>query len=192
MTSAAVSQSPSFLRSPFAHFKELNLHAATLDTLLSQDTTFFKKLGTWGWGLCYAVVVDSQHAYIGNGMMFQVLNALIPGTPVIVGELAVENEITCIFVRGTYAYVTNTSGFLIIDISNATFPRQVASLALSGLTMGVSVQGLVAYVGTYSGRLVSIDITDPSNPRVLGSISTGIERVNLIAPKDSLVYSLRV
>jgi hypothetical protein len=134
-----------------------------------------------------------------------------PAVPAIVGSLRDTNEFFGgygVAVSGRYAYVagqgvlsgqpaipdTGTGSFAVVNVSNPAAPRIVSHLDNSSLPMpwngsqalehatAVFVHGHYAYVtAAYSNRLTIIDISNPSNPRIIGS------NPNLAFPVDVAV-----
>jgi hypothetical protein len=81
------------------------------------------------------------------------------------------------FSEGKLAYCTLT-GIIVWDISDLSAPQKLGSLPLgSGSGYGhtcwsVSYQAPYAYVGTGTGGLHVVDLTDPTEPVLLNSLST--------------------
>ncbi len=97
-----------------------------------------------------------------------------------------------IYVSGNYAYMTSTvssligtnGNFEVIDISDPTAPYKVGDLpniGTIGPTKEVYISGDYVYVASCAGTIYSepidpglqvIDISDPANPSVIGSVDT--------------------
>ncbi len=78
-----------------------------------------------------------------------------------------------VYVVGRYVYLTTNSGtFQIFDVSTST-PALVSSTSLSGGGyIGVYVAGSYAYVANDTGgQLQILDISNPSTPAIIGSMS---------------------
>jgi len=84
---------------------------------------------------------------------------------------------TDLYVAGNYAYMGSNSDVLyIIDISQPEAMRQVAEVEMPGPALDVKVSGDLAVVGVQGGRqasmgLVVVDISDPTEPRILSQFS---------------------
>lgn len=100
------------------------------------------------------------------------------------------NNPTGIKVRGRYAYVTciGSSGTIkIIDVAAQAIVGSVSSTSL-GTNGSIDVQDNYAYVGTGTGVQV-YDISDPANPTVKGSYSTGAS-VQQVVVQQELLYAV--
>jgi len=117
------SQTGKFLSSRY--YKEFsyrqNYSSFTLDSVQT-------KVGEWRWGPCYSAAVKGNYAYIGNGLLLQVLDISNPANPTVVGELYTGGSIRKIIISGNYAYTIFP--FQIIDISDPTNPVLVKTLQL--------------------------------------------------------------
>jgi len=115
-------------------------------------------------------------------------NTLPPPTPsptpppsfTVIGNWPTSREAHSVFVHGDMAYLANgADGLVIMDVSDATQPQDVGSYPLED-ARNVVVSGDVAYVtgqGQIAGgtaqndKLVLIDVSLPSTPRLLGEYS---------------------
>ena len=81
-----------------------------------------------------------------------------------------------IYVQGKYAYIVDTSfgNFFVYDISDPFNPARVANRSLGVISIGgISVQGKYAYTTDEFGSVKTIDISNPSNPRKVGTDNAG-------------------
>jgi len=117
--------------------------------------------------------------------------------PKAVGSNSVAGGIaTEVAISGNYAYVVvYESGFQIIDISDPNKPRAVGGHRATGYAAGVAVSGSYAYLTTdrrfeltnyVGGGLEVIDISNPANPRLVGSYSS--PGAGAVAVSGSHVY----
>ena len=142
------------------------------------------------------VVVSGNYAYVavlslfaGIGGVavpsFKVIDVSNPAAPAVVATLTdaaklASPENVCLI--GTYAYVLNVhasgpNSIAIIDISNPLAPSISATISDSRLGGPVfsALDGNTLYVTCRnSDNLVSIDVTSPAAPTILGSASIGI------------------
>ncbi len=149
------------------------------------------KVGQWRWGHCYSAAVKGSYAYIGNGLLLQVLDISKPADPKVVGELFTGGSIRKLIISGNYAYTIFP--FQIIDISDPTNPVLVKTLQLpSGAPpTAIRVEGNYAYVGDFYGIIYTIDISNPYNPNILdGRMYASGEIVESIAVKDTVLYAV--
>ncbi|HVV39415.1 MAG TPA: immunoglobulin-like domain-containing protein [Candidatus Paceibacterota bacterium] len=127
-------------------------------------------------GAATAVAVQGKYAYIGDqgdGSIY-VEDISNPYKPVSVSSLGGFVGPQTIYISGRYAYVADIAGGLyIVNISNP------ASLSIAGQKSGtgyygVSVAGDYAYVVSGSGGAMQVlDVRDPGNITLAGTISTG-------------------
>ena len=71
-------------------------------------------------------------------------------------------------------YVADGSGGIkVISLANPYSPTLVGGLAMPGIQRGIALSGKTVYVADNLARLVTVDVTDPTAPRQLGSFGTG-------------------
>jgi len=119
-------------------------------------------------GQAHAVAVAGSYAYVADGYNSRlcVVDVSDPYHPVRNGCCAVVGNAVDVVVRGSYAYVAAGNGVYIVDVTNPINPTIVGS-ALPGGTLGLAVGGDYAYLaGVYPSTLYTVNISDPSNPRL--------------------------
>ncbi|MBN1424502.1 T9SS type A sorting domain-containing protein [Candidatus Fermentibacteria bacterium] len=94
-------------------------------------------------------------------------------------------------IEGTLAFVTDgfhhdTGGMWIFDISDPADLKLEGHIPTPHEARGVVVDGTIAFVGSGFGGLRAIDVTDPSNPVQVGSLSTN--NAHWVATRDGLVF----
>ena len=132
-----------------------------------------------------AIYVVGNYAHVAGGHSgLQVINISEIANPVIVSSAITGGSAYDIYVSGNHAYVSDSvSGILEIDISDPTNPVVVGSAATPDRAQDVFVVGNYAYV-TWQGGWTQycdgpmewgvdiVDISDPTNPTILGSVET--------------------
>lgn len=89
-------------------------------------------------------------------------------------------------VQGDYAYIGNNEGVVIIDIRKPKRPGEAANIELGEAAFGICIEEDRAYITGGRDGFTIADVSDPANPRVLGSYpSGGAERVCV---QDSVAY----
>jgi hypothetical protein len=73
-------------------------------------------------------------------------------------------------VVGSYAYVGDWEGLKVIDISNPSSPQVVGSVGTPQSISNLIVSGQYAYVTSWESFFGVINISDPSNPFIAGSL----------------------
>ena len=135
-------------------------------------------MGTLSGGMG-AVAMAGQYAYVDNTVAGNpahddliVVNLSVPSSPSIVGRVTLPSGAGAIKVVGTLAYLaTNGAGLQVVDVSSPTAPRIVGAVDTPGSAVGVAVANGYAYVAD-STAVVSINISTPSNPFLVGSLAT--------------------
>jgi len=134
-------------------------------------------VGRWANGPCYAVTVDSNLCYFGNGGYLQILDFSDNANPVELSKLVLPSAIYGITIDLDYAYIANFyAGLQIIDISNTSSPSIIGSFDTGSETYAhaysVAVKGNYAFVAFGYAGLRIIDISNPSNPIEINFITT--------------------
>jgi hypothetical protein len=125
------------------------------------------------------IAVSGNYAYIADSTSVQVIDISNPLNPIfertlIGGYSLYAKNVT---VSGNYLYATSGGGVRIFDIGAAPGdPQFVADAKIRHSGGDVAIAGNYAYVADSGAGVTAIDITDPSNPILLGSISCGDAR----------------
>ena len=126
----------------------------------------------------YSVAVQGSYAYVvttgGSLMTIDVSN---PGSPTLIGSVALNNAALSIALQGDYAYVVvagAVDNFQVIDVSDPVNPSPSGDLTLNQ-PYYVVAQGSYAYVVDANGNeeLRVIDVSNPASPVVIGSLVIG-------------------
>jgi hypothetical protein len=76
--------------------------------------------------------------------------------------------------NGNYAYCSMSKGLAVIDIGNLANPNLIREILVdSGMALGSMIAGDYLYVALWSGGLGIYDISEPSNPILVGGINPG-------------------
>jgi hypothetical protein len=121
------------------------------------------------------VQVSGNYAYVAGDQSLQVIDISDPTNPIFLRSVDIYDEVGDFFILENYAYVTvgiickwgceDQSFLWVMDISDpSTDPPLVGSVETGG--GAVYVSGNYAYVG----GLQVIDITDPTNPTIVGYV----------------------
>jgi len=87
-------------------------------------------------GVTHAVAVQGNHAYIGNGPSFTVLDISNPTSPIVLGRTdPLPSIIRGVAISGSFAYVAAGSDFVIIDVTDPTSPTEVGSYHTGNTTL---------------------------------------------------------
>jgi hypothetical protein len=99
-------------------------------------------------------------------------------------DISVKNGIACIASQQNY--------MVLLDVSNPAQPRDVGRYTAGGGMESVLNAGTIAYAPAYAHShdtvLHAVDITDPENPSLVGSVG-GWEGPRAMALRDSFLYA---
>ena len=125
-------------------------------------------------GATFAVAVQGNYAYIGEGPRLTILDVSDPTHPIVVGKTnPLPDVVRGVTVSGDYAYTANYwKGLRVIDASDPTHPTEVGYYDTPGEARGVAVAGDYAYVADGSYGLQVVDVSDPAHPTKVGSHDT--------------------
>ncbi len=125
-------------------------------------------------GIGTSTPTEALSLYAGNFLQS-------PGNPVLVGNatLSTGSFTKTTIVAGRYAYVADEDGsaFKIFSLATSS-PAQVGTYSFVGIR-GVAVSGRYAYVMSSSALRV-IDISNPTSPTLVGSVSLGGAAVDVV------------
>ena len=146
--------------------------------------------------------VVGDYAYLATyygGMV--IVNVSDVSNPVFVSKIQLNNvntgsrETWEVEVRGNYAYLAAGKGLLIVDVTDKTNPVLVSNLDLdAGISQDIALAGNYAYIAMRSQGVRVVDIADPREPRLVGSITAGYYSSFLsswaysVAVTDNILY----
>ena len=146
-------------------------------------------------GITVSIFISGNYLYstanVGGTGKFLIYDISVPGTLTLKngGVSTTYNNPNNPYIQGRYAYIFNrstTSNFQIFDISDPTSTSgAVGSVSLTtgdaggpGSMEEVVVQGRYAYItNTGTNRLEVVDVSNPTSPVLVGSITTGSQPV---------------
>ena len=122
-------------------------------------------------GRAYAVAVQGNLAYVGEGNSLLVVNVENSAIPFLVGRLAMPGMVRDIAVAGQYLYVANgDAGLQVVDISNPAAPLLKGFHAATGYASGITIFDGRAYLADGAG-LEIFELGAPTFPSLLSSIN---------------------
>ncbi len=144
------------------------------------------------------VQVSGDYLYVLDGSDgLVVADVSDAGHPEMLGSLASVGRGNHLYLSGHYAFITSIYGdFWIVDVSEPTNPREVGHLELkrkmSGMDQpvyltGVYVSGPYAYLGADVQGLYLVDISQPSEPRVVSRMDFGLKAYDVALSGDGRV-----
>lgn len=128
--------------------------------------------------------VDGNYVYLADDSnSLVVLDVSRPNNPTLVTTVATAGAAGDIEIQGHYAYVADNAagGIDIFDIAEPQAPRFVGGVDPHGFSIGVSVFGGYAYLSEGAGVLSVMDVSDPTTPSEVASLSLSSPSRNFIA-----------
>ena len=123
-----------------------------------------------------------------------IFNVTSPASPVLLGQINLEEGLEAVAVSGSFAYVVeeNSTDFFIVNVSNPASPAQMSKLTLPGNGKGhaIEVRDTFAYVTTTTSsdkEFFVIDVSNPMAPAVISGLEFGVD-VNDISIKSDIGY----
>ncbi len=132
-------------------------------------------LGSIG-GSCFAVAVQGNYAYVGEGRNMLVLDVTSPSTPSKIGHIALPGIVRAIALFQHYAYVAaEEGGVQVVDISNPAIPTIRGAYRTSDYswTDGIAIFGGRAYVANENLGLQILDLGNPAIPSLISATNIG-------------------
>jgi len=147
----------------------------------------------------HCLAVDHERLYIGIKQTMTIFDISNPASPKTIGTYELEvpeglvtelpfytgeihwgnwASIIDMHASGNYVYVTFGAGQVrVIDVSDPLFPKEVAEIDLSGFGIALTLEDDYLYitksdVESQRLQLVIVDISEPSNPKVIDSLAT--------------------
>ncbi|MHA1447006.1 MAG: LVIVD repeat-containing protein, partial [Candidatus Heimdallarchaeaceae archaeon] len=117
-------------------------------------------------GLC----VVNNSVYVVSSDLFTIIDVSNKSNPLIVSQVALPSSYQAVSVEGNYAYLAG-GGLQIVNITNPEQPYLLTTFQFHH-TDDIYVYSNFAYVVGYYDGLRILDVSNPSNPVILGDIST--------------------
>ena len=145
-----------------------------------KEMSGFTLLGQIG-GSAYAIAVEGNIVYMGQGPRLITLDVAQPSAPRLLGiSQVLPGVVLGVQVAGGYAYVTTQySGLHILDVRDPTRPTVVNSIPSKGVSCNdVALRNNLAYLACNTGGLYIVDVGNPQQPR---EVSRGKVPGNMIS-----------
>lgn len=121
-------------------------------------------------GTAYGVAVSGNYAFLANDSDgLRIYDVSNPATPKSIGWTNDVSSGRNVAVVGNLAYLAN-GALLIYDVSDPTSPKKLGFVipGPTGAAYDVAVKGNYAYMTSYSDGLRICDVSNPTNPFVVG------------------------
>jgi len=138
-----------------------------------------------------AINIAGERAYIPNNYGgLQVVDIRDPESPQIIGYIDTPGTVRGVCIDGSTAYLAaDLAGLQIVDVSNPELSNYIGTVETGDFTSRIRVVGDIAYVvdkiNNY-GRLQIVDISEPSDPTIIGYIA--MPNFNAVAIVDDKAY----
>jgi len=126
-------------------------------------------------------------AYLIGYDGLQVFDVVAPGAPRLLATINVSGQAYDVQVVDKWAYVADGRGILVYDVSEADDPRLVGRVD-TGSSHIVRVIGHLAFVGGLDSSMRVVDVSLPSDPRVVAEVEGHDDMVWDIAVADGRAY----
>jgi len=171
------------------------LHGTPVSTH-AQEGYALNLVGRLNTGITYDVHVEGNNAYLTNNQGVDILDISDISNPRKISTIRIQDGAFGIYVKDGVAYIAGETGLTITDVSDPEHPETLGSFYDGGVNRNVRIQGSYAYVTDYEDGLEIVDISDLSNPVMVGRYSLGdargVEVVGDIAYVTSPGTGLRV
>lgn len=148
----------------------------------------------FGWGATGIDLIDSfAIVTVRIGGLF-VINIADPHHPQIVASHLAHDWLMDVHIRDTFAYVTqygpdDNNAFIVYSINDPTHPYVLSALTNLPKGMRFALRDTIAYVpGRYNG-VAAVNISDPRNPHVLGTLSLSEAQNVTLLPRGDTLYA---
>lgn len=117
------------------------------------------------------VVVSGTRAYTAGSIGLDIIDVSTPSAPVLLRTAFAAGSVDAVDVVNTRAFVASGQTLKVIDVSDPSIPPPIiGSVALPVSASALVVRGSTAYVTLFNGGMETVDVGDPSAPRVVGSL----------------------
>jgi hypothetical protein len=151
------------------------LHGTLVSTRAQEGYTL-NLVGSLNTGITYDVHVDGNIAYLTNNQGVDILDISDISNPKKISTIHIQDGAFGIYVEGDVAYIAGETGLTITDVGDPEHPEIIGSFYDGGVNRNVRIRGSYAYVTDYEDGLEIVDISDLSNPVMVGRYSLGDTR----------------
>lgn len=133
-----------------------------------------------------AITLVGDYAFLACTWELKIADISDPGNPQLLNVASPHYQGKAV-VRDTLAYISGYQSINVIDVSEPMEPELVAELAIAGQISKFAVDGHILYVFLNDLVMQAIDISDLSDPQILGSCT--VQRVpSAVTVADGLIF----
>lgn len=130
-----------------------------------------QEIGNFSCGGMDIFVKDTLSFVVGRYTGLRIFDISSPSSPQEIGQFITPGRSFASRVSGAFAYIANEKGLWIIDVSDPVNSREVGRCYTPHRIYDIRVSGSFAYAVSCSTGFFVFDISDPSNPYIVGSLS---------------------
>ncbi len=143
-------------------------------------------------GHAQEITLVANTAYVADGEAgLLILDVSDPTMPRRLGGYDTQGDVTGVRVAGHNAYVADGTWLLILDVSDPVRPTRLGLHKVAGGISAFQVEGGTAYVHETGVGLRTLDVSDPTNVRNLGTYRTWSMEVPALAVSGQRAYLAR-
>jgi hypothetical protein len=143
-----------------------------------------------------AHIKDKDYLFAGvNGdeTGILVLNLQQPENPEQLAFIKADDNgmnIKSLFLSGTFLYVCASDSLWIIDVSDPAIPNEISRFSVIH-ALSVAISGKYAYVDDNGDKITIVDISNPSDPQVVGDFKLPVQDpIQMVRSHGSLLFAL--
>jgi len=180
--STPVSPNRVAVRGGHAYLTENESGLQVVDLADSGNPRLAGHVDTPGYASGLALSQDGRFVYVGDDTALLVVDVLDPDHPVIAG-IASGCIARSVAVSGGYAYASDDTGVQVFSLADPRHPSRTGRVSILGGLYGegvydIDAQGTFVYAANGLG-LVVIDVMQPSNPRVVATLTLPVWTCNV-------------
>ncbi len=143
-------------------------------------------------GHALEITLVANTAYVADGEAgLLILDVSDPTMPRRLGSYDTQGDVTGVRMAGHNAYVADGTWLLILDVSDPVRPTRLGLHKVAGGISAFQVEGGTAYVHETGVGLRTLDVSDPTNVRNLGTYRTWSMEVPALAVSGQRAYLAR-
>ncbi|HEU4732816.1 MAG TPA: hypothetical protein VFT22_33200 [Kofleriaceae bacterium] len=150
---------------------------------------------SWDRGYTFNVRVDGTLAYLIRQDGLHIIETVDPAHPVELGHYrrtgeGYSNDVKLVDAGARrFALIADTP-VDVVDVTDPALPVLAAQIPEGAHTLFTETQGAttLAYLGSYDGTCPVYDVTDPAQPRKLGSFNTGATILHDLSVSGGIAY----
>lgn len=144
-------------------------------------------------GAIYNMKLVGAYLYAGldyDWQGFRIFDISNPAVPTVASNLGLNEEVNAVETQGPYAFLgTEARSFYVVDISDPSTPSTITSIPVPAEIQDLAISGDYIYgaMNDNGANLISINISDPTDPYVVYSKDLGGKGTSIFAD-DSHIY----